>query len=93
MIVYLSTDFSKQETQVLHDYIYQCPSCDVSVAYFVNTDRLKGVSTPSRMLAVGGLLLCEEADNPGEWNMGQVEHGKFAFWANYGDLDTALHGL
>ena len=93
MTVYLDTKFNTEETQTLNTFIDGGLSCDVSIVYAIDTDLLRGLTMPNRMIHVGGLYLCEEKDEPGQWYMGQLTNGTYDFWGCYGNLQDAIAGL
>jgi len=92
LILYLNTQFDEEETRILHSYIGQVRG-DISVVYAMNAANVSGVTNPNRMIRAGGLYLCEEKDEPGEWHMGQLCDGTYDFWGRYGNLHDALEGL
>ena len=92
MIRYLSTQFSDEEKKII-ELFTQRHNTELSIVYAVDTDKIKGVDDPYRMLFVGGLYLCEDKDEEFSWYMGQKNNGHYDFWGNYGNLLDALEGL
>ena len=97
LTLYLNTQFTEEETKTLRDYIDACntdvSNIDLAIVYAVDTNRISGVTDPRRMIAVGGLYLCEEKDDRGVWYMGDQNNGNYSFWGSYGNLQEALNGL
>jgi len=92
MMLYLNTQFSEGETRILAQFT-QRHNMELSIVYAVDRGSIKGVDNPRRMIAVGGLYLCESADEPLTWYMGDKMMGQYGFWGNYGNLLDALEGL
>ena len=92
MIEYLDLNFDDEERAILNEYIEKYNQ-EISVLYSVDTEKISGTETPSRMIFVGGLYLLEEKDSLKEWHMGQLLDGVYDFFGNHGDLKSALYGL
>ena len=92
MMLYLNTEFSDEETEVIAQFT-QRHNAELLIVYVVDGDCVKGVDNPNRMIYVGGLYLCEDKDEPFSWYMGEKSNGQYGFWGNYGALPDALEGL
>lgn len=92
MILRLETCFSEEENHIINSFT-QHNGIELFVARSIDTGKLKGVSNPNRIIAVGGLYLCEEKDELSSWYMGQKHNDQYSFWGNYGGLQEALEGL
>ena len=92
MILYLNMQFSDEEKDIINSFTQQY-NLELSIFYAVDMAKLNGIDNPNRMIAVGGMYLCEEKDEPLSWYMGQTVNGQYDFWANYGSLFDALEGL
>jgi len=92
MIKYLNTQFSDEEKNII-DLVTQRDNMELSIVYAVDINNIKGITNPNRMIAAGGLYLCEEKDEPSSWHMGEKINEQYDFWGNYGNLLDALEGL
>ena len=88
----LNTDFSADEKDTLNIFV-QRYNMEIQIIYSIVPEKLNGIEKPNRMILAGGLYLCEEKDELQTWNMGQFFNGRYDFWGNYGDLNSALAGL
>jgi len=102
MIIELNANFAQTEKNIFIELGYG----DVDINLFVDSKKLfysnvrngavhnELIKNPNRMIKIGGLYLLELKDELGEWYMGDKNKDDcYYFWANYGDLKTAIEGL